>query len=151
MSRLRLLDLVLAQWPGRKRIFYEPILRSSTAFLIDNVADYYYRGTDREEWGAADFPCIAPPAPTTWFEFPLPSLVRRAEMGDISSPGASRGSVGFLLTATDLTEDHSAEHIDGVKAFFGGADNEMAFDPKRIRGHAEPLQDPRERHFRSGA
>ena len=38
--------------------------------LIDNVADYYHRGTDKRQWDLErDFPCVAPPWPQALFEW----------------------------------------------------------------------------------
>jgi len=38
--------------------------------VIDNVADYYHRGTDKRQWDLErDFPCAAPPWPQALFEW----------------------------------------------------------------------------------
>ena len=121
MSRPRLLDLVLAKWQGEERPITEPMLRGATAFLIDNVADYYYRGSDREDWGEADFPCISPPTHTMWFEYAMPTLVRRAKQGDIHDPGANRESVGFLLSSID-SYNATPRQIRAMSGMFGDSD-----------------------------
>ena len=49
--------------------------------LIDNVAQYFYTGTDQEYWSLdKDFPNVAPPFPRFWCEFKMSrkSTARRA-------------------------------------------------------------------------
>jgi hypothetical protein len=51
--------------------------------LIDNVADYYYRGTDQEYWDLGrDFPNMAPPYQMFWTEHKLPHTIRSGEFGN---------------------------------------------------------------------
>lgn len=61
-------------------------LGEHVVFDVNNVANYYYNGTDQEEWHLVDdFPNVAPAFPKMWFEF-APSRMawsdgRRVETG----------------------------------------------------------------------
>jgi hypothetical protein len=71
--------------------------------LIDNVADYYYTGSDQEQWNIArDFPNIAPPFPRFWMEHRMPKTIHSKECGD-SYVGdiVQHGRVGFLIHGLD--------------------------------------------------
>lgn len=71
--------------------------------LIDNVAKYYFEGTDQEYWALdKDFPNIAPPYPQFWMENRMPRQIVSKECGvtDIES-WTPRGRIGMLFTAVD--------------------------------------------------
>jgi hypothetical protein len=71
--------------------------------LIDNVAEYFYSGTDQEYWSLdEDFPNIAPPFPQFWVEFKLVRMIH-SETGDVdvSRVLPQGGRVGQLFTAID--------------------------------------------------
>jgi len=75
--------------------------RDFPVILIDNVADYFYSGTDQENWDLRDhFPNIAPPWRTAWFEHRMPRQIRSEEFGTIDSI-APKGRVGFLMFAQE--------------------------------------------------
>ena len=74
--------------------------------LIDNVANYFYKGTDQEHWSLdKDFPNIAPPFPAFWLEWRLVQKIH-SEVGDVDiSQWLPRGGrVGQLFYALDPTE-----------------------------------------------
>src|SRR5262245_7250393 len=67
-------------------------------FCIDNVAEYFYAGTPKEEWDPQeDFPCLAPPYSTFWMEYRRPSRLVSEETG-ITSNKHMPLSVGFLFS-----------------------------------------------------
>ncbi len=47
-------------------------LAAAVVIKADNVAEYYYMGTDQEEWDGESFPNVAPPFPLAWFEWRNP-------------------------------------------------------------------------------
>ena len=65
------------------RSFIERVVREMNDDLavavnvrIDNVTEYLFAGTDKEDWGVDDFPNQAPPFETMWFESQAPSGIR---------------------------------------------------------------------------
>jgi len=71
--------------------------------LIDNVAQYYFMGTDQEYWDLCDdFPNLAPPFELAWFEHRAPRLIHSREKGDTDVAATMpRGRVGFLVFGTE--------------------------------------------------
>jgi hypothetical protein len=85
-----------------------PILsnRDMPVLLIDNVADYYYTGTDQEHWDLGrDFPNLAPPYECFWCEYRLPKRIHSKEKGDTDvSQWVQHGRAGCFVMA--LEPDH---------------------------------------------
>ena len=48
---------------------------------IQNVADYYWMGSDQEYWYVDDFPNVAPPWSLAWYEFSYPPYSLSKEFG----------------------------------------------------------------------
>jgi hypothetical protein len=71
--------------------------------VADNVADYYFSGTDQEIWDlGTDFANMAPPFPLFWVEHKLPSLIRSRVHGDSDlSILGPRGRMGVLVAGLD--------------------------------------------------
>ena len=69
--------------------------------LIDNVADYFYSGTDQEYWSLdKDFPNVAPPFPRFWCEFKLVNTIRSTKGNtDVSEWLPQGGRAGQLFVA----------------------------------------------------
>src|SRR5215471_5397777 len=66
---------------------------------IDNVAEYYYVGTDQEQWNLEKhFPNLAPVFPVAWFEHKIPKRIHSKECGDsdMSEVLGSKARAGFL-------------------------------------------------------
>ena len=81
---------------GIGKILYE---RDLPAILIDNVAEYFYIGTDQENWNLQKhFPNVAPPFPLFWIEYKLPTRIH-SEIGD-STGFDLDGRVGWLIFGT---------------------------------------------------
>jgi hypothetical protein len=75
---------------------------------IDNVADYYFQGTDQENWDLTrDFPNLAPPYPAFWAEHKLPRVIRSKEKGDTDVSVLTQGRVGVLIHALDPKEQRT--------------------------------------------
>jgi hypothetical protein len=47
----------------------------SVVIEASNVAEYFYAGTDQEDWSLADFPCLAPPYETMFIEMRRPTRI----------------------------------------------------------------------------
>jgi hypothetical protein len=71
--------------------------------LMDNVADYYYTGSDQEHWDLQDdFPNVAPPFDQFWIEHRMPRMIHSREKGDTDVTALiQHGRVGTLVTALD--------------------------------------------------
>jgi hypothetical protein len=75
--------------------------------LIDNVSEYYYNGTDQEQWDLRDhFPNLAPPYPIFWCEHKLARHIHSKECGDKDLTGmfGSHARTGVLVTSLDPAE-----------------------------------------------
>ena len=80
--------------------------------LIDNVAEYFYSGTDQEYWDVGkDFPNIAPPFPAFWVEWRMVPKIRSTD-GDVDLSGwlPQGGRVGQYFRAVD-PKDVSGQNI----------------------------------------
>ena len=65
-------------------------LRRAVVFRIDNVAEYFFAGTPKEEWDICeDFPCLAPPYPVFWMEYKMPKTIISETFGN-EVPGSMR-------------------------------------------------------------
>jgi hypothetical protein len=79
--------------------------------LIDNVAEYFYVGSDQEFWDLRnDFPNLAPPFGIWWTEHKLPRVINSKEYGstDVSDVIGSKARLGALWTASS---DFTGENI----------------------------------------
>ena len=66
--------------------------------LIDNVAEYFYSGTDQEYWSLdKDFPNLAPPFRSFWCEFKMVRTIhskrRRYRRKPMASAGRARRAI----------------------------------------------------------
>ena len=86
----------------------------ATVIVIDNVAEYYYHGSDQENWDLKrDFPNVAPPYDQFWCEHRLIRQIHSAECGDtdlrdVIGPDAR---IGLLITALDPPKDVPFQRI----------------------------------------
>jgi hypothetical protein len=89
--------------------------RDLPAILIDNVADYFYIGTDQEHWDLQKhFPNLAPPFPIFWMEYRLPKYIR-SEIGDTRSPFDVDARVGWLMFGATREEIEAEDIPEGTK------------------------------------
>lgn len=60
-------------------------VRRATVVIADNVSEYFFCGTDQEEWDIrTDFPCLTPPFKNMWIECRRPSRIRSEVYGEQS-------------------------------------------------------------------
>ena len=82
----------------------EDAIRRAQVIVADNVAEYYFAGTDQEVWHLRDdFPNLAPPFDAMWLETRRPSKVVSEVHGTIPSTNLPR-AWGMLLFSADLGE-----------------------------------------------
>ena len=90
------------EWEDYARRIW-PVLsnREMPVIEITNVADYYYTGTDQEQWSLdRDFPNLAPPYPSFWCEYRLPRLIRSKEKGNTDvTAWVQHGRAGSFVVA----------------------------------------------------
>jgi hypothetical protein len=97
--------------------FYDEIMRShftpaairnllsgSIIIIGDNVAEYYFEGTDKEEWLPSDFPNAAPPWDEFWIDFKAPRRCVSEKTG-ITAWGQYFPSYWGVYCRTFLAED----------------------------------------------
>jgi len=67
----------------------EALRRGVPVIVGDNIAEFYYAGTDKENWDVNhDFPGLVPPFPQFWIEWCRPSTVR-SEVHGVSDPATT--------------------------------------------------------------
>ncbi|OGC95283.1 MAG: hypothetical protein A2029_01420 [Chloroflexi bacterium RBG_19FT_COMBO_47_9] len=76
-------------------------------FFIDNVADYYYSISKKDEWHETDFPNIAPPLEIMWFEWNIPKTIY--SNGELIS--FTRNYKNALLIKSFKTENKGWKYI----------------------------------------
>jgi hypothetical protein len=91
--------------------------------LIDNVADYFYHGSDQEYWDLRnDFPNLAPPFPAFWCEHHMVSHINSKEMGrsEVAALVGSRGKVGTLIHAINAADVNDEGFPEGTRWILWG-------------------------------
>jgi len=75
-----------------------------TILVIDNVADYYW-GSDKDDWAIerGDFPCLAPPWPLAFMEYPAPAEINTGKERIPFKFGLGK-HFGVLLHSWDLEQ-----------------------------------------------
>lgn len=83
-------------------------LAGAQVFEISSVAEYFYAGTDQEEWDVFDdFPCVMPPYGELWMEYVVPPVIR--------SNGAVKDTVCRGLKVGVFAYTHETVKPDGEK------------------------------------
>jgi hypothetical protein len=92
-----------AEWALHTEQLWQFLREDMPIIRIDNVADYYFTGTDQEQWDIVrDFPNLAPPFEMAWFEHHMSRVIHSREKGDTHvDEFAPRGRVGCLMLAAD--------------------------------------------------
>jgi hypothetical protein len=82
-------------------------LASATVLKIDNVAEYFFSGSNQEYWNLFDdFPSVAPPWPNVFIEFTLPRQSISKDVGVIDFPMRPEFGVKFTsFKVSDLQAD----------------------------------------------
>lgn len=124
-----LIDEILEQLrkPAKYGITADPKLRDTLrrAYVIraQNVADYLYESSPKDEWNfESDFPEVAPPLPELWIEW---RMSPRMNIGGNVTPNPGAGFVmGVLLGGVDLKALPRALPATGIRwlcsAYFFG-------------------------------
>lgn len=114
----RMIDRMLAQCRKDGRTAVADELSQMRVFVIDNVADYYFAGTDQEIWFLdTDFPNVAPPFERFFVEFKAPNRIVSREFGTMvwkESERKDEAGYGFMAYGVDkqhLTEIPAAERF----------------------------------------
>jgi len=108
-------DFWTQQMMGLADILRDPQL---PVLMIDNVAEYFYVGTDQEHWDLKrDFPNLAPPFPQFWCEFKMVRKIHSKECGDVDMTRVmpQGGRVGQLFTVLDPKEVKMVEVPENTK------------------------------------
>jgi hypothetical protein len=85
------------------------IFKECEILSIDNVAEYYWSGTDKEEWDVMqDFPNLAPPFHNFWMEYQFPTSIRNSK-GVEYRPHDQRSceAIGLRVKAIRLRDEPS--------------------------------------------
>jgi hypothetical protein len=86
--------------------------------VIDNVAEYFYAGTDQEFWDLKrDFPNLAPPFPQFWCEYRMAKKISSKLCGDTDFTQIMPlgGRVGQLITTLDPKEITAVQVPENTK------------------------------------
>lgn len=70
-------------------------LQAATPVVIDEVANYIYKGTEQEHFGVKDFPNCAPPWESFWMEFAAPDYIGSETWG--KQPWSGPKKIGYLI------------------------------------------------------
>lgn len=77
-----------------------------TVINVDNVAKYFYEGTDQEVWDlCVDFPNVAPPWPAMFIEYRAPSHILSRETGVTPFKKSAMGSTFAVLLQSAKTPE----------------------------------------------
>lgn len=88
--------------------------------VADNIAQYFYAGTDQERWDMTkDFPCLAPPWQICWVEFKMPSEMVSCETGTTRIDRSTMGTNRALLVHSMKAEEYR-QWAEKVAAFNQG-------------------------------
>ena len=88
-----------------------------TILVIDNVADYYWQGSDKDDWAIerGDFPCLAPPWPLAFMEYPAPAQITTHKGSESFDSSCLGKHFGVLLHSWDLDQPQSGfQGLPGV-------------------------------------
>jgi hypothetical protein len=90
--------------------FIQSTLDEAVPFNIQNIARFYYEGTDQENWGDEDFPFLSPPYNSMWMEWDYPKEVRsNGVTSRVSHIPAKDTKIGVLVVSLDLYDEEQAE------------------------------------------
>jgi len=103
-------------WQRHMTRLWDILLSDMPVIRIDNVSDYYFTGTDQENWDLHDdFPNLAPPFELAWFEHRMPKVIHSREKGDTRVDELTpKGRVGMLMFGTDR-ENLGGEFPDNLR------------------------------------
>jgi hypothetical protein len=109
-------DRYAGKWLQHARHIRAIYAEEFPVLLIDNVADYYFRGTGQEFWDLTrDFPNLAPPYEMFWTEHKLPQTIHSDKYGD-TNVSANLGRAARMGVLWMVAESWQGEDVpDNVK------------------------------------
>jgi hypothetical protein len=123
MERVRFGNVYAPPWVDKTRLllladsFLAGIrAKLDKAELIEasGVCEYFYAGTDQEEWSIErDFPKLVPPFPVFWIEMKRPSRIVSRVNGTLPSDGLPE-RMGFLFERLELAQ--GKELLEQIRA-----------------------------------
>jgi hypothetical protein len=91
-------------------------LSKMPCFVVDNVADYFYTGTEQEYWSIdKDFPILAPPFRVFWMEYRQPRQSISKVHGQVDISDRKGWATGAIISAYTREEIEKGE---GRTSFF---------------------------------
>lgn len=99
--------------------------RQAVPVVVTNATDYFYAGTDQEDWDVReDFPCVAPPWPTFWLEYERPPrIVSRVHGVVVPDARQTASRYGVLFTSVDR---------EALLAYHGPRDGQPGYRERRL-------------------
>lgn len=116
----RIYDRVLGSTAFPEEV--KDVLKKSVIFVGDNVADYYYNGTDQEYWDEKHFPNVSPPAENFFVDFRAPRTIVSEDYGTLDWGHERPKAWGIHNLVLDL-EANAPEQFRGWYRFFRGFDD----------------------------
>jgi hypothetical protein len=96
--------------------YINPDLQRSTVVKIDNVAKWFFAGTDQEHWKIArDFPILLSPFENAWYEWFHDGFIRSEKYGDQWIPPATMGFLVRVFERGDYTQTFGFDVVEGYK------------------------------------
>lgn len=118
---MRLYDLIRAKgrtppFFGKDAIKPNPgVLERAVVITVDDVARYFFEGTDQEQWDAGlDFPNLAPPFETFFMESRAPDKIVSEEHGEMPW-GARPAQWGVLFTGIEIPESDKPHMMEAFR------------------------------------
>lgn len=91
-------------------------LQRATVVKIDNVARWFYAGTDQENWVIArDFPVVLSPFEDAWYEWYHNGFVRSEKYGDHWQPPVTMGFLVRVFERGDYTQVFERDIVQAYK------------------------------------
>lgn len=91
-------------------------LQRATVVKLDNVARWFYGGTDQEHWLIArDFPVILSPFETAWYEWHHDGHVRSEKYGEYWQPSATMGFLVRVFERGDYTQVFGRDIVEAYR------------------------------------
>lgn len=96
------------------------VVRASVYFVGDNVATYYYAGTEQEYWDEKDFPNVTPPVQNFFIDFKPPKKIVSEEHGVVTWESGGRPRTWGIHNIVLDTHEMSPDDFAGWSKYFVG-------------------------------
>lgn len=117
----RLYDRILASKEIPDAV--KDVVRKSVYFVGDNVAAYYYTGTEQEYWDRKDFPNVTPPAQNFFVDFKPPKKIVSEKHGIVMWESSDRPRTWGIHNLVLDTKELSPDLFLGWSKFFVGEED----------------------------